>query len=127
MRKAALLAELDEVGEAHGLVRSALLEVRKAQRTQGKNIELLSLEGWCTYLAGFLDAVLDLAKLGDAWDEFGERSHELESWYCDPWRHKRYFDSALSADPPKPTKPRRWSGASIRAKAQSRFISLPVT
>ena len=45
MWKAGLLAELDELGEARTILRSALLEIRRALRTQGQNIELLSLEG----------------------------------------------------------------------------------
>ena len=43
MRKAGLLAELDELGEARTILRIALDEIRKAVRIQGRNIELLSL------------------------------------------------------------------------------------
>ena len=43
MRKAGLLAELDELGEAQTILRLALDEIRKAVRIQGRNIELLSL------------------------------------------------------------------------------------
>jgi tetratricopeptide (TPR) repeat protein len=109
MRKAGLLAELDELGEARIILRTALAEVRRALRNQGQNVELLSLEGWCSYLLyavessiGFASA--DLARRSDLLEEFRERWEELKAWDCSPWTYKEYFDEALSPLPPKPQK-----------------------
>jgi hypothetical protein len=109
MRKAALLAELDELGEARSLLRTALLEIRRALRNQGQNIELLSMDGWCTYLLGAAErslcaAAFDTASYDALRDEFGERWEELKAWDCDPRPHKRYFDEALSAESRVPQK-----------------------
>src|ERR1022692_794187 len=109
MRKAAVLAELDEVGEARNLLRSALVEIRRALRNQGQNIELLSMDGWCTYLLAGAElslctAALDTASYDILRDEFGDRWEELKAWDCDPWPHKKYFDEALSADSQEPPK-----------------------
>jgi len=104
MWKAGLLAELDELGEARTSLRTALVEIRRALRNQGQNIELLSLEGWCTYLLFSVETSLDFARHGAVRDEFWERWQELKAWDCSPWPHKDYFDNVLSASPPKPQK-----------------------
>jgi hypothetical protein len=98
MWKAGLLAELDELGEARTTLRSALLEIRRALRTQGQNIELLSLEGWCTYLLFAVEQALDSSARERLREEFWERWQELKAWDCDPWPHIEYF-KALN-DPP---------------------------
>lgn len=101
MWKAGLLAELDELSEAHSLLRTALLEIRKAlNNSQGRNIDLLSLEGWCTYLLFYVEAARDLTRWTELHDEFSERWQELKAWDCNPQLLKSYFDSALSATPP---------------------------
>jgi hypothetical protein len=100
MRKAGLLAELDELGEARTILRIALDEIRRAVRIQGRNIELLSLEGWCMYLLAALGLSLDLINRTTVPDEFWERWDELKAWDCSPWPHKEYFDNALSVPPP---------------------------
>ena len=102
MRKAALLAELDEPGEAGILLRLALLEIRRALRSQGRNIELLSLEGWCTYLLYAVESSLDLARSNAVREEFWERWQELKAWDCNPWAHTDYFHRVLSSPPPRP-------------------------
>ena len=79
-------------------------EIRKSLRNQGRNIELLSLEGWCTYLLGCVENSLDLGTYVAVREEFGERWQELKAWDCDPWMYKDYFDEALSARPPIPRK-----------------------
>jgi hypothetical protein len=104
MWKAGLLAELDDPGEARTILRLALSEIRRALRTQGRNIELLSLEGWCTYLLHFVESSLAFTRLDVAVDEFSERWQELKAWDCDPWPYRQYLDEALSASPPKPHK-----------------------
>lgn len=104
LRKAGLLAELDELGEARTILRTALLEIRRALRSQGQNIELLSLEGWCTYLLFAVEPSLDFGRRSALLNEFWERWEELKAWDCSPWTHKEYFDEVLSGSPPKPQK-----------------------
>src|SRR6202167_2387064 len=102
MWKAGLLAELEELGAARTILRLALLEIRRALQSQGQNIELLSLEGWCTYLLFSVESSLDPVSLGAVREEFWERWQELKAWDCDPWPLREYFDDALSATPPEP-------------------------
>jgi hypothetical protein len=101
MRKAGLLAELDEVGEARTILRTALLKIRRALRTQGQNIEILSLEGWCTFLLFVVESSLDFTKRSGVLNEFWERWEELKAWDCSPWTHTEYLEEALSAPPPQ--------------------------
>ena len=101
MWKAGLLAELDELSEAHSLLRTALLEIRKAlNNSQGRNSDLLSLEGWCTYLLFYVEAAKDLTRWAELHEEFSERWQELKAWDCNPQSLKQYFDEALSETPP---------------------------
>ena len=105
MWKAGLLAELDELNEARSLLRTALREIRKSlHNTQGRNIDLLSLEGWCTYLLFSVETVVDLTRWSEIREEFSERWQELKAWDCNPWPLKRYFEEVLSEDPPVPKK-----------------------
>lgn len=104
MWKAGLLAELDELGESRTLLRAALSEIRRVLRTQGQNIELLSMEGWCTYLLFAVEQSLDHTRSKAIRDEFWERWQELKACDCDPWPHKEYFDEVLSGLPPIPLK-----------------------
>lgn len=102
MWKAGLLAELDELSEARSLLRTALRSTRNALLRQGQNIELLSIEGWCTYLLFSVEQVLDPALRPSLRQEFLARWSELKAWDCDPWSTKDYFDEALSGSPPTP-------------------------
>jgi SIR2-like domain len=104
MWKAGLLAELDEIGVAKTILRDALTEIRRALRIQGQSRELLSLEGWCTYLIGAVEPISDFAIFTEVRDEFGERWEELKAWDCSPWPYMEYFDDVLVAPPPKPPK-----------------------
>lgn len=104
MWKAGLLAELDELGEARSLLRGALGEIRRVLNTQGRNIELLSMEGWCTFLLFAVEQALDFSVRSTLRDEFTERWHELKAWDCSPWPLKEYFDDALKTPPPEPKK-----------------------
>jgi hypothetical protein len=104
MWKAGLLAELDELGEARSLLRGALGEIRRALNTQGRNIELLSMEGWCTFLLFAVEQVLDFSSRSSLREEFEERWHELKAWDCSPWPLKEYFDDALKTPQPEPKK-----------------------
>ena len=101
VRKASLLAELDDVGEARTILRLALSEVRRLLRIRPSNIELLSLEGWCMYLLAIVEPALDPATYGDVREEFEERWQELRLWDCDPWDYRAFFDTVLSSTAPK--------------------------
>ena len=103
MWKAGLLAELDELAESRSLLRVALRGVRQSlHNTSGQNIDLLSLEGWCTYLLFAVERVFAFPNSTPTglWDEFSERWQELKEWDCDPWALKEYFEHVLSASPP---------------------------
>ena len=102
MWKAGLLAELDELSEARSLLRTALRSTRNALLRLGQNIELLSIEGWCTYLLFSVEQVLDPELRHSLRQEFLARWSELKAWDCDPWSTKDYFDEALSGPPPTP-------------------------
>lgn len=105
MWKAGLLAELDELSEARSLLRTALQEIRKSlNSSRGRNIALLSLEGWCTYL---LFAVAHATDGSEGWQlhkEFSKRWQELKEWDCNPQSLKQYFNEVLSDIPPVPKK-----------------------
>ncbi len=105
MWKAGLLAELDELSEAHSLLRTALLEIRKSlNKSRGRNIDLLSLEGWCTYLLFAVAHAMDSSEGWELREEFSERWQELKAWDCNPQSLKQYFDEVLSEIPPVPKK-----------------------
>ena len=99
--KAGLLTELDELSEAQSLLQTARREIRKSlHKTQGQNINLLSLEGWCMYLLFSVETAVDFSKWSELHEEFSERWQELKMWDCDPLPLRRYFDGVLSDTPP---------------------------
>lgn len=113
--KAGLLAELDHLGEAKLLLRSILQEIRRAQGSKGQSVELLSLEGWCTYLLfavgsaesafdrnGHRRPFIDFAERSNLLNEFADRWQALKGWECDPWTVREYFEQVLAGAPPKP-------------------------
>ena len=103
MWKAGLLAELDELSAARSLLRTALQEIRKSlHNTRGRNIDLLSLEGWCTYLLFSVETAVDPSKYPEVRGEFSERWQELKRWNCDPRDLKQYFDEVVTETPPSP-------------------------
>jgi hypothetical protein len=102
--KAGLLAELENADEARTILRSALREIRRGLQNEGQNIELLSLEGWCTYLLACVESSLNLARYSTVRDEFEERWQELKARDCDPWSYMEDFEQALSGSPPKQQK-----------------------
>lgn len=105
MWKAGLLAELDELSGARSLLRTALREIRKSlHNTQGRNIDLLSLEGWSTYLLFAVEHAMDGARGWELYQEFLERWQELKAWDCNPLPLKQYFDEVLSETAPVPKK-----------------------
>jgi len=102
MWKAGLLAELDELAESRTLLRNVLGEIRRVQNTIGRNIELLSLEGWCTYLLFGIEQSLDIRSSARVRDEFRPLWRDLKAWSCNPWEVKDFFDNALAVPQPKP-------------------------
>lgn len=104
MWKAGLLAELDESSEAETLLRLALAEIQRSLRSQGQDIGLLSLDGWCSYLLyvtgrwDHRDQDLELH------EKFRERWQELQATDCSPWQIFEQLKGALAASPPKPRK-----------------------
>lgn len=103
--KAGLLAELDELNKARSLLRTALQEIRKSLHSaQGRNINLLSLEGWCTYLLFAVEHAIDSSKGWQLHEEFSKRWQELKEWDCNPQSLKQYFHEVLSDIPPVPKK-----------------------
>ena len=88
-------------------MRTALREIRRSlYKSSGRSIDLLSLEGWCTYLLFLVEQAreVDLKKRTELLEEFSERWQELKSWDCNPWPLISYFDRVLSGRPPVPTK-----------------------
>ncbi len=94
--KAGLLLELDELQEGKALLRNSLRQIRASLNLQPRNIELLSTEGWCTYLLFAVEQMLNLRNSSTFWEEFTQRWDELKRWDCNPWPLQKYFDTALS-------------------------------
>ena len=104
MQKAGLLVELDELDEAHSLLRSALRHIRGAIHAHsGQNIYLLSLEGWCMYLLHAIVSRTDFSEWNSLYDEFSDRWQELKTWNCSPLPLLNYFHTVLTEDPPRKT------------------------
>lgn len=119
MWKAGMLFELDDLSESLSLLRAALQEIRRSfHRTQGVNIDLLSLEGWCTYLLMpvefeiyYRNPIQNSKNQENYADilhkQFLKRWDELKAWDSDPWLFVSYFDRVLSGEPPASQEPRR--------------------
>ena len=114
MWKAGLLAELDNWSESCSLLRTALKEIQDSfHRTQELNFNLLSLEGWCTFLLRPVEFHIDvLNRLLNSQDKEGntdqeenkekflKRWNELRAYDADPWPYIEYFNKILSGEPP---------------------------
>lgn len=107
MWKAGLLVEFDELREARSLLRTALGDIRRSLHNQEQNIEMLSLDGWCTYLLWVVEYLLwsvestvDFTEWFELREEFSARWQELKAWDCDPRLLMEYFATVLSEDPP---------------------------
>ena len=102
MWKAGLMAEMDDLKEAQSLLRDALRAIRQSLRnSSGRNIGLLSVEGWCTYLLYLVEGAMDYSKWREIRGEFSERWKELRPWDCDPWLLKQSLDEVVLETPPK--------------------------
>ena len=114
MWKAGLLVELNDLSESRSLLRAALQEIRQSfYRTQGSNIDLLSLEGWCTYLLMPVESTTNLynpiqdsqsqennTNPTELREQFLERWDQLKAWDSDPWPLMEYFNKILSGESP---------------------------
>ena len=98
--KAGILAELDELSEARSLLRTALREIRKSLHHNGQSVDLLSLEGWCTYLLYLVELAANITRSFELLEEFSDRWQELKTWDCDPWELWGYFGQVLTETPP---------------------------
>lgn len=121
MRKAGLLVELDDLNEAHSLLRTALKNIRQSfYRKPGLNIDLLSLEGWCMYLLLPIESSFDIfgttqesqdqdfqTAFSKTRQQFLKRWDELKAWDCDPWSCIEHFRQTLSGESPTAKKVER--------------------
>lgn len=101
--KGGLLAELGDLREARSLLQSALKAIRNSLNgSQKRSIDLLSLEGWCTYVLFYIEVSLDFTSAWDIRQEYLERWQELKEWDCNPLPLKQYFSEILTDTPPDP-------------------------
>ena len=104
MWKAGLLAELDEPSEAETLLRLALAEIQRSLRSQGQDIGLLSLDGWCSYLLYVTRPWNHRNQNFELHEKFRERWQELQATDCSPWQIREQLKGALAVSPPIPRK-----------------------
>lgn len=109
--RAGLLAEVGQRKEARKILREVLEDTRRATRHgDGRSVELLSIEGWCTYLLFAVELTLDLGNRETLREEFVGRWRELRAMECDPWGVHEYFSRVLERKPPaQPRNVRSWS------------------
>lgn len=109
--RAGLLAEVGQREEARETLRAVLEETRRAtQRGDGRSVELLSIEGGCTYLLFAVELSLDVGNYEALREEFVGRWRELRAMECDPWGVHEYFSRVLEREPPtQPRNVRSWS------------------
>ena len=109
--RAGLLAEVGQREEARETLRAVLEETRRATwRGDGRSVELLSIEGWCTYLLFAVELSLDFGKHEALREEFVGRWRELRAVECDPWGVDEYFSRVMERKPPtQPRNVRSWS------------------
>ena len=103
--KAGVLAEIGRHEEARALLRGALRAIRRdTHGSGGRSVELLSMEGWCTYLLFCVETPHRTRGYAAAMEEFGQRWRELRAADCDPWQAQEYFSASLHRE--SPTRPR---------------------
>ena len=109
--KAGILAEVGQREEAREILRAVLEETRRAtRRGDGRSVELLSMEGWCTYLLFAVELSLDFGNYEALREEFVGRWRELRAVECDPWGVEEYFSRVMERKPPtQPRNVRSWS------------------
>jgi len=95
--KASLLAEVRKFDEALALLLIALNNIRKSAKNKSNNIELLSLEGWCTFLIAYVEMCIRSPKQETS--DFTQRWQELKLWDCNPWDTRKDLEQALDSSP----------------------------
>jgi len=102
--KAGLIGELDNETRSIQLLRTTLSEIRETLNTLGHNIELLSLEGWCSYILSQLELSNDSISYFNFLDQYRDRWNELERYQCNPHSVISDLNSKLKQTPPKKLK-----------------------
>ena len=99
--KAGVLAEVGQLEEARELLRRTLQAIRIATQVErGRNVELLSTEGWCTYLLLYVESSIRFADYLKMRDEVWRRWRELSVKECNPLQIQEHFSTALGRKAP---------------------------
>lgn len=95
--KCGLLAEAGKFDESRALLMLTLNNIRKSAKNKSNNIELLSLEGWCTYLIFHVERCIKNQQIEAS--DFSQRWQELKLWDCNPWQIRNDLERALEGLP----------------------------
>lgn len=95
--KASLLAEVRKFDESLALLMFTLNNIRKSAKNKSNNIELLSLEGWCTFLIVHVEMCIKGPRIEAS--DFSQRWQELKLWDCNPWQIRKDLEQALDGLP----------------------------
>jgi len=101
LRRAAILAELGEAGEATALTESLLAHLRVGLRHSPEDIPSLSREGWAMCL--LFGLYHHRASTGEGKrPDFRGRWRQLASYRCNPWEELEFFELRLNQPVPLP-------------------------
>jgi len=100
IRKAGLLAEMDEPGESESILSETLTEIREHLVNEGRNIHLLSLEGWCLLLLHRVELSIPTKRSWTLPPQLRKRFRQLRSFDCDPQEHLNAMQLSLEQQPP---------------------------
>jgi len=98
--KSSLLAEVGKFEESRAQLLITLNSIRNSAKNKSNNIELLSLEGWCTFLISHVERCINNPK--NEMSDFSQRWQELKLWDCNPWEIRKGLEQALDSLPPLP-------------------------
>ncbi|BCU78142.1 hypothetical protein llg_28570 [Luteolibacter sp. LG18] len=101
MWKSSILSEIGQLVDARNLLLGALNEIRRSFTIQGRNTELFSLEGWCSFSLANIEANGASDYDSKRISEFHERWDELKAWDCDPRVLGQYFLHELAKPMPE--------------------------
>lgn len=82
VKHAGLLAELGELKAAERIARNALLSIREQLQPSGRNLALLSQEGWAMWLLERIHSTHQIVQ--ERGEIYRERYRELEARRCNP-------------------------------------------
>ncbi len=99
VKHAGLLAELGELKAAERMARKALLSTREQLQPSGRNLALLSQEGWAMLLLERIHASYQAVRAGG--EVYRERYRELEALRCNPLSETE--GAVLRLSGPRPT------------------------